>query len=658
MMKSPTKNSLLILLAVLCLAFASPAAAAEAPVRQWDSLLDVAHKFSWYPRADLQKLLDVKADEYGQSLADYRASMLSRLTGGEPPAEEVHSGDFAIGHPWRDYYHLSLAEFNLYLATDRAVHLENAREALLFLRNKTAQSEIEFWYYIYQAHAACLARDREAFVADMYRLWQNVVIPLEIQSQNFLTPAAQTGFVKELPFLYENLVHLLIRKAILEQEIPDLYALNAMLIDIQPKLTVENGYRVMAEQVVERMSGPNSDNLNVNFAVALLEATAKRYAFEDEKDPAQLTPKFNQARKYYNLARSWADTDKGEAAILTEYVGFMNYVVRRYSDADDPLSTLPDFQNLPVMASNQMEAAFTTYDGLAAAPAEGQADHLPQGFADRREYLRASHQLLDAGAKLAIVLSDYHRTNPLPDRPVNTFAAANPLEQYCSLFDRHARRNAETLPNNAYFLAAYAARELGGLYRERALLSTGNQAAALAFAYQMQAIDIFPLDLPGILQTAFQSARDGQVQQYFRYARPLAARLRVSNAAQNWSARNPTAFDNLLALVPTVVPDVLTNAYELLAHVPEAQLSEDDLFTLAVAMGRALHGQTATPAADLEQRLAAIGRASGGETFAFFDLKSQLFAAPDSPIHTYLRILYNEIPFEHHQYVALMAQAR
>lgn len=659
MMKSSKNNILLVLLAVLCLAIGSQAAAAEAPARQWDGLLDVTHKFSWYPRADLQKLLDVKAAEYGQSLADYRASMLNRLTGGEPPAEQVRSGDFVTGHPWRDYYRLSLAEFCLFLATDRIAHLENAREALLFLRHKTAQPEIEFWYYVYQAHTACHDRDREAFIDQMYRIWQNVVIPLEIQAQNFVTPAAQAGFGKELPFLYENLVHLLIRKAIIEQEIPELYALNVMLLDIQPKLTVENGYKVMAEQVVERMHGPNSDNQNVNFAVALLEATAKRYAFEDEKDPALLAPKFFQARKYYNLARSWADTDKGQAAILTEYAGFMNYVIRRCGDPQDPLAGHPDFRNLPTMAEHQMEAAFAAFDGLAA-PAGKRDDSLPEGFADRREYLRAAHQLLDAGAKLAIVLSDFHRGSQAPEQPADTFAAANPLEQYCILFDRHARTNAEALPNNAYFLAAYAARELGGLYREQARFSTGNQAAALALAYQMQAIELFPLDLPAVLQTAFQSSQAGQVQDYFRYARPLAARLRVSGAAQNWAAQNPTEFNNLLALVPTVVPDVIAHAYELLAHVPEAQVSEDVLFTRAVAMGRAMHGQESAPATDTAQRLAAIGSgpAADGETYAFFELKSQLFADPDSPLHSYLRILYNEIPFAHHQYVTMLEPLR
>lgn len=422
-MKSMKWSVHLILLVVLCLVVGSRCEAAE-PSSQWDSLLDVTYKFSWYPRADLQKLLEVKTSEYGQSLEDYRALKLTEVTGGRALTDQVRTDDFVTGLPWLDYYRLSMAEFCLFLATEQVSHLQNAQSALSVLAHKTEQPEIEFWYYMYGAHSASLVKDREAFVTEMYRLWQNVIIPMEVETRNFPMQSAQAGFVKNLPFLYENLVHLLFRKAILEQEISDLYALNVMILDIQPKLTVENGYKTMAEQVVERMRGPSSDNKNVNFAVALLEATAKRYDFEDEKDDAQLASKFFLALKYYNLANSWADTGKGRTAILTQYMGFMNYVLRRFSDPDDVLSSNQYFQNLPAMANDQMEMAFQAYNRLAA-PAVENTNGLTEGFEDRKTYLQAMHQLLDSTAKLAIVLADFHKGNlsldsrstPMP-RPV------------------------------------------------------------------------------------------------------------------------------------------------------------------------------------------------------------------------------------------------
>ncbi len=660
------KSFPLILLVVLCLTIGSRVEAAGQADRRWDSLLDVTYKFSWYPRADLQKLLELKASEYGQSLEDYRALLLTEVTGGRAPTVQIHSDDFVAGLPWRSYYHLSMAEFCLYLATDQVSHLQNAQAALTVLAHKTEVPEVTLWYYIYGAHSASLAKDRDAFVDEMYKLWQNVVIPLELETRNFPTQSAQAGFVKNLPYLYENLVHLLIRKAILEQEIPGLYALNVMILDIQPKLTVENGYKTMAEQVVERMRGPNSDNKNVNFAVALLEATAKRYDFEDEKDEAQLATKYSQTRKYYNLASSWADTGKGQTAILTQYVGFMNYVIRRLSDPADVLSSNQSFKNLPELANDLLEQAFQTYNRLAD-PSIEVTNGLAEGYEDRRSYLQSVHQLLDASAKLAIVLSDFYKADAGSGQQTDNFAAASPLERYCGVFNRYAASNAEVLPDNAYFLAAYAATELGVLYRERARFSTDNRADAAAFAYQMQATEIFPLDLPGVLQMAFQCSLNGQVQKYFQYSHPLTVRLRISNAAATWASRNQTDFDKLVALVPTVVPDVIDNAFVLLGHFPEEQTSENVLFSRAVAMARFLSGKPTTSPDISDGALSEIGRGNfagvagsaatgGNEEFPFFELKSQLYAAPDSPVHSYLRALFNEVPYENHQYVALQSK--
>jgi hypothetical protein len=170
----------------------------------------------------------------------------------------------------------------------------------------------------------------------------------------------------------------------------------------------------------------------------------------------------------------------------------------------------------------------------------------------------------------------------------------------------------------------------------------------------MQAAEIFPLDLPGILQMAFQCSLNGQVQDYFRHSRSLAARLRVSHGAATWSARNPTDFNALVELVPVVVPGVVDNAFTLLGHVP-GEATEDVLFTRAVSMARAIEkGQSSNPHDKTEETLAAIGRGQPGETILpFYELKSELFGAPDSPVHTFIRTLYNEVPYENHQYVAL-----
>src|SRR5690606_2387617 len=111
--------------------------AAESSARKWDSLIDITCKFSWYPRQDLQDMLKLKSEEYGQSLEEYREELLQEVTGERSSNVRISPEQFVTGLPWRHYYRLSLAEFCLYLTTDREEHLQNAENALSFLREKT-----------------------------------------------------------------------------------------------------------------------------------------------------------------------------------------------------------------------------------------------------------------------------------------------------------------------------------------------------------------------------------------------------------------------------------------------------------------------------------------------------------------------------------------
>jgi hypothetical protein len=664
-MRSIMNSCRITLMLFFCLALIVPGQAAGAS-EPWDGLLEISYKFNWYPRQDLQRLLEVKAAEYGQSLPEYRDQLLREITGGGAPAR-IDPGKFRTGLPWRKYYRLSMAEYNLFLISDRTIHLQNAVAALSVLAKKTGQPEIEFWNYVYGAHLACEKRDRAAFVAEIYRIWQNVLLRFEMETLLFPNAAAQTGFVRNLPFLYETVVHLVTRRAIVEKEIPNLYPLGAVIIDIQSKLSIENGHKAMLDQLVERMHGVNSDNGNLNFAVALLEATATRYDFEDEKDEARLAAKYNLTKKYYQLAYNWADTDKGRAAILSHEMGFMNYLIRRYSNRPDLLLTKMHFNNAPALANNALEKGFTTFDRLAALEMRKDG-YQAEGFEDRETYLQSMHQLLDSTAKLAIVLSDFYLSESGPEPGRNIFPAARPLQQYCALFARHAAMNSEILPDNAYFLAAYAARDLAGLYREHTRYSTDDRASALAFAYQLQAAVLFPLDLPGILQLAFQSTLDGRVREYFEYSNALGTRLRTSTGAAGWPERNPGDFAPMIALVPSVVPEVIENAFTLLRYFPEGETSEEVLFGKAVKMARTIAAVRTTESQEkIEAMLRTIGGregvdAAGGRTetggdggeHAYFELKSQLYASPNNPVHTFLRTLFHEIPYEDHPYVPLM----
>ncbi len=148
------------------------------------------------------------------------------------------------------------------------------------LSGKAQQADVAFWLHLYKAYQQMLAHDNRAFSNAVYDLWQNVVLKLEVDNLRIQRDIGKAGFVKSLPYLYENVAHLIIRRAIVEEQIAGLSSLGVIVLSIEDKLTVENGYKTVVEATVERMRGLNSDNYNLNFAVAFLEAIASRNDFE------------------------------------------------------------------------------------------------------------------------------------------------------------------------------------------------------------------------------------------------------------------------------------------------------------------------------------------------------------------------------------------
>lgn len=312
---------------------------ALAGASQWDSLLDVAHRFSWYPKSDLQNLLQEKGTEYGESLEEYRDDLMQTLTSDVGPDGRLQETALLVGKPLADYYRLALSEFCLYLASDEIVHLDNAQTVLSVYSDKQPQGDVAFWKHLFAAYKQMAVKDSPRFVSSVFSLWENVVLKQEVDDILLDAERAKVGFVKELPHLYENIAHLIIRRAIIEQEMPDLAALGTVVLSIGNNLTLDNGYNNLVKAIAERMEGVSSDNYNLNFAVAFLEGTANRNDFESATDPDILVAKFNAARKFYQLAYFWADTNKGRATIMAQYMGFLTYVTRRMSDPNDPVAT-------------------------------------------------------------------------------------------------------------------------------------------------------------------------------------------------------------------------------------------------------------------------------------------------------------------------------
>lgn len=653
---------------------------ALAGASQWDSLLDVAHRFSWYPKSDLQSLLQEKGKEYGESLESYRDGLMQTLTSDVGADGRLQQEALLTGKPLADYYRLALAEFCLFLASDEIVHLDNAEIALSAFSDKQPQGDVAFWQHLFVAYRQMAHKDSPRFVSAVFSLWENVVLKQEVDDILMDTDRAKVGFVKELPHLYENIAHLVIRRAIIEQEMPGLAPLGTVILSIGDKLTLDNGYKNLVKAIAERMDGVSSDNYNLNFAVAFLEGTANRNDFESATDPDLLVAKFTGARKFYQLAYSWADTNKGRATIMSQYMGFLTYVTRRMSDPKDPVATIRFFEQLPGMAAAYLDQGIDLYDILALRSRQANG-YTADGYYKRGNYLTSMHRLWDASGKLSIILADYYKSRRKAHEIETLFPVESPLLKYCALFQRHARIDQDIVPDNAYFLAAYAARELADLYQQLSEYSTGVDANSLFFAYQLQALELFPFDITTILQLAYQSNMDGRVENYFQYMTPIAERLEQSKVVDLWLANHDTTFNAMIGHVGKDIPGIMLNAYTLLNVIRESEGTEDGFYRKAIVLEKVFDARTSDDAA-VDPLMQTLGKAdfsgvqpvllvaqplqsgvfgskvdsilNDGNIYPFTRLKNKLYGSLDGPEHGFLRALFYEIPYDQHQYVQLI----
>jgi len=645
---------------------------AEQPSSRWGNLIDVAYKFSWYPKKDLQDLLKKKSDEYGKSLEEYVGLLKEELTEGATETGLITADSFVYGKDWTKYSRLAVAQFCLFLSNDDGVHLKNAKTALSVLSGKMELSNIAFWNYLFQAYIDLEKKDRDAFVSSVFQIWQNVILQLEAEDVFMMgSKNSKTEFVRNLNFLYENLAHLIITRAIIEETTPDLYPLGVIIRSLRDKLTSENGYKNIVESLVERMHGLKSDNSNLNFAVAFVEATASQYEFEDEKSEALVASKYNLTHIYYGLALSWADTLKGRAAILTQRMGFASYIIRRLIDEDNLLSKNKLFKDLPSKSSQLVKEAFSLYDQLSQPTVQNNG-FINKGFNKKSNYFTAMQQLWDSSAKLLMMQSAYYKSIRKPDKPEDFYMAESPLLQYLSFFKRYAGENSELVPDNAFYLAAYSAKELGDLYSEASKFSTRIEIHDLAFAYQLQAVELFPMDIMSILQLAHHTNQEGRLNRYLQKVGPVALRFRNSKIASTWPDNHSSDYNNCVSLVKDIIPEIIDKGYFMVKFLQQSggKGSGDELYFKAVVMTRLLMATKRSHSEEaIENALSSIAKQNftdesvngilndalpadmhdvansipGIEVkYRFSSLKNELYGSMNNSIHSYLRELYYE----------------
>lgn len=673
----------MLLVLILVFGIHSSIFADTLPSERWDNLMNVAYKFSWYPKQDLVNLLETKSVEYGQSLEEYCRLLITELTNRSTNTGLIPADAFVSGKHWKTYCRLAVAQFCLFLTTDSETHLENAKSTLSILSGKKELPVIAFWHYLFQACDDLAKKDRNAFVASVFHIWQDVILKLEIVEMRTGSKTSQTEFVKSLPFLYENVAHVIISRGIIKEAVPDLYSLSVIIISLKDKLSSQNGYKDIVNAIAERMHGLKSDNYNLNFAAAFVEATASQYEFVDETDSSQIASKYYSTRTYYELALSCSDTRKGKAAILTQYMGLINHILRRLIDKDPLLAGNSFFRKVSGEGGELVNRSLGIYEYLAH-PSVQNGGFIDQGFTTKKNYIDGMHQLWDSSAKLLIIMAAYYKSQSTAFDPEQIHPIETPLLEYLSVFRKYAGHNSEIIPDCAFFTAAHAASRLADLYRQASKYSTKIEFNDLALAYQLQAVELFPMDISGILQLAHQTNQEDRLNMYLRYVSPLAYRFRNSKITNLWLKRDSMAHKESIAILRDVIPDLMDNAYYLVKFLQHSENSEEELYQKTILMTKHLMAlQKDHSEQVIENTLSWIAKQDFSETgdtmnqrleFAFPEelqvsadaipgidtkyfisrLKNELYGSTDNPVHSYLRELYYEIPHDQHPYCALL----
>jgi len=576
-----------------------------------------------------------------------------------------------------------VAQFCLFLATNSETNLENAKSILSILSGKQELSNIAFWHYLFQAYSDLTKKDRNAFIASVFHIWQDVILKLEVDDILMGSEISKTEFVKSLPFLYENIAHLIISRSIIKETIPELYPLGVIVISLKDKLSGQNGYKDIVNAIAERMHGLKSDNYNINFAAAFVEGTARQYEFEDETDASQIASRYNLAQTYYELALSWSDTDQGRAAILTQYMGLINHIVRRLIEEDPVLAGNPFFRNLSGTGRELVNRSFVIYEHLAK-PVVQKGGFVAQGFANKNNYIKAMRQLWDSSAKLLTMLSSFYRTDKMTYEPENMHPVETPLLKYLSFFQKYAKKNSEIIPDSAFFTAAHAANQLADLYRQASKYSTKIEVNNLAFAYQLQAVELFPMDISGILHLAHQANQEDRFNVYLQYVSPLASRFRDSKVVTIWLENHSIEYEESIAILKDVIPDLIDNAYFLVKFLQHSKGSEEELYRKIILMTKFLMAHQKDQSKEvientlfsiakqdfsakdmtqnqllqfsLPEDLQALANSTPGIDTRYYipKLKNDLYGSMDNVVHSYLRELYYEIPHDRLLYLTLM----
>jgi hypothetical protein len=374
--------------------------------------------------------------------------------------------------------------------------------------NKLMYTDFAFWYYYPRALADIQSKDPDALTRDAYALLNNVVLWRESLESGKPSPAD----MEQRHYLW-NLADLILTKGIVEGKIAGLEPLGSvvwLLGDRNETLAPSEPEMKLLRLIVDvrkYLTGPESDNFRLNYAVAMLEGQKRRALLTQMLNTSQkgayVEKLFNEARAYQLLAYEWAETGQGKATAVTNYLELVNTALARMKDtlpqaAFDSLVTTPDKINT--------EVAVAVYRGMAEKE-EGGWDQLR--FIDRKGYISCAQRLWNALGRNSVLVGEYYLKKMDRDDFQSVMDNAEPAEKtllgYVNLFDAFATKGPrEIIPDSAYFTYAETLKKLSLLKRIVYSYNKNMDLHGQSINYLLRAIAVYPYD-DGLTEYALDS---------------------------------------------------------------------------------------------------------------------------------------------------------
>lgn len=397
------------------------------------------------------------------------------------------------------YRRVAVAKTVQYLRTGDRKSLDEAVVLGDTFANKLMYTDFAFWYYYPRALADIENGNPAALQKDAYEILNEVVLWEEPLEAGKTSPAEM-----ERRHYAWNLADVILIRGILQKKMAGLEALGPAVWVLGSRSTAqaigerERDLLRLLTDVRKYLSGPESDNYRLNYAVAMSEGKRLNAlllrALDAREKGEPVVQLFNGSGENLRLAGSWAGTWQGKAAAVTAYLELVNTGLSRMKDVLPPaamasLAAPRDKENLGM--------ALALYRGMAEREAGGWEQ---LRFSDRKVYLNSAQCLWNSMRRNALLTADYYLDRMDRDdfQSVmdNSVPAEKALLRYVTLFEAHASTDGprETIPDSAYFAYAEALKRLSRLERNIYSFNRNMQLHNQAVDYLLKGILVYPYD--------------------------------------------------------------------------------------------------------------------------------------------------------------------